>query len=160
MEELHVGNGGFDTGLTNMASYLGNVILPIFAGLVLCLGIYNLAHKARSGERYLTATMACLLASGFVRLAEHFGVQASGQDQFYNALLSLTNWVGNVIMPVYAGVNLIRAILSCSNGGMFEFTSMGGNVGRHLLVAIACLSVSAGIRLLEFFVTSGAGGIH
>lgn len=153
-------NGTFDTGLVNMASYIGNVILPVFAGLVLCLGIYQLAHRARSGERYITAALVCLCASGFVRLVEHFSGAGSGADQYFDALLALTNWVANVIMPVYAGVNLVRAVLSLSNGGMFEFTSMGGNVGRHVLVAVACLSVSGGLRLIEWFVTSGQGGIH
>ena len=153
-------SNSFDTALTAMASYLGNVILPICAGLALCIGLYQLAHRARAGERYLTAAVACLMASGFVRLAEYFSTQNSGQDQFFYALLGLTNWVANVVMPVYAAVNLIRAILSMSNGGMFEFTSMGGNTGRHVIVAVGCLAVSGGLRLLEFFVTSGAGGIH
>lgn len=160
MEGGPVGNGSFDTGLTAMASYLGNVILPICAGLVLCIGIYQLAHRARAGERYLSASVVCLLASGFVRLAEYFSTQNSGQDQFFYALLSLTNWVGNVVMPLYAAVNLLRAILAVSNGGMFELTSVGGNAARHVIVAVGCLAVSGGLRLLEFFVTSGAGGIH
>ena len=153
-------SGSFDTGLPSMASYIGNVILPVCAGLTLCVGIYQLAHHARAGERYVTAAVACLSASGFVRLAEYFSTQISSQDQFYYAFLSLTNWVGNVVMPLYAGVNFVRAILSVSNGGMFELTSMGGNAARHVLVGVGCLAVSGGLRLLEFFVTSGAGGIH
>ena len=152
--------GSFDTGLANMASYIGNIILPAISGLVLCIGVYNLARRANSGERYITAAMVCLLASGFVRLAEYFAKQNSGQDQFYYAILSLTNWVGNVIMPLYAGVNFLRGVLSISNGGMFEMTTVGGNVSRHFIVGIACLSVSGGLRLLEHFVASGAGGIH
>jgi hypothetical protein len=149
----------FDVALTSMASYLGNVILPTCAGLTLCIGIYNLAHKARSGERYLTAAMVCLMVSGFVRLAEHFSVQQGGADQFYMALLSLTNWVGNVIMPLYAAINIVRAGLSISHGS-FELTTVGGNTARHVIVAIACVGVSMGLRLIEWFVTTGARGIH
>ena len=70
-------SGSFDTGLTSMASYIGNVILPVCAGLTLCVGIYQLAHHARAGERYVTAAVACLSASGFVRLAEYFSTQNS-----------------------------------------------------------------------------------
>lgn len=151
-----VTNATFDVALDSMASYLGNVILPTTAGLVLCVGIYNLAHRARSGERYLTAAMLCLLASGFCRLAEYFSTMQTGQDQFYYAILGLTNWVANVIMPVYAAINLIRGILAIDNGGMFEFTTMGGNVGRHFLVAVLCLCVSGGLRLLEWFVNTPA----
>jgi hypothetical protein len=158
---LLAGSPSLDTGLIQMASYLGNVILPVIAGLCLCKGVYDLAHKASSGEHYVTAALACLLASGFVRLAEHFtGASTTNQDQYYQALLSLTNWIANVILPIYAAVDLLRGILSLSNGGMFEFTSLGGNVGRHFLVAIACVSVSGGLRLLEWFVKSGAGGLH
>ena len=141
-----------------MASYLGNVILPVSAGLVLCIGVFQLAHKARSGEHYLTAAMVCLMASGFVRLAEYFSMQGSGQDQFFTAFLSLTNWVANVVLPVYAGLNLVRGILSIT--GSFELTSMGGNTARHFLVAVCCLSISGGLRVLEWFVTTGAGGLH
>jgi hypothetical protein len=155
---LLAASGNFDDGLVQMASYLGNVILPVCAGIVLCIGVYHLAHQARSGERYLTAAMLCLLASGFMRLAEHFATQGSGQDQFYTALLSLTNWLANVVMPVYAGVNLVRGILS--HTGSFELTSMGGNTARHFIVAVACLSISGGLRLLEWFVSTGAGGLH
>jgi hypothetical protein len=149
----------FDTALTSMASYIGNVIMPAAAGITLCIGIYNLAHKAKSGERYLTATMACLLISGFIRMVEYFSKQQTGQDQFYVSFLTMTNWTGNVIMPMYAVINIIRAGLSVSNSS-FEFTSVGGNTGRHVIVAIACLGVSMGLRLLEWFVTTGAGGIH
>lgn len=149
----------FDTALTSMASYLGNVILPTCAGLTLCIGIYSLARKPQSGERYLTATMICLLVSGFVRLVEHFSVQQTGADQFYMALLSMTNWLANVIMPMYAVINIVRAGLSIS-GEAFEFTTVGGNTARHVIVAVACLGVSMGIRLIEWFVTSGAGGLH
>lgn len=150
----------FDTGLTSMASYLGNVILPVVAGLCLCVGVYQLAHKSKGGEHYVTCALACLMAAGFVRLAEHFaGTSYQDPDQYYNALISLTNWLANVVLPIYAAVNLLRGILSMSNGGMFELTSVGGNVGRHFMVAIACISLSGGLRLLEWFVSQGAGGI-
>jgi hypothetical protein len=137
-----------------MASYLGNVILPGCAGLTLCIGIYSLAHKPKTGERYLTAAMLCLMASGLVRLAEYFSTQQTGADQFYMAILSLGNWVGNVIMPIYAGINVVRAALSIDHEA-FELTSMGGNTLRHVIVAIACLGVAAAIRLVEWFVTTG-----
>jgi TRAP-type C4-dicarboxylate transport system permease small subunit len=142
-----------------MASYFGNIILPTCAGLALCMGIYQLAHKAKSGERSMTAAVACLSASGFVRLVESFSTQQTGQDQFWYALLGLTNWVANVIMPLYCAINLIRAVLSVSKQG-FELTTVGGNTQRHVIVAVACLGVSMALRLCEWFVTTGQGGIH
>ena len=154
-----MGSISFDTALNSMASYIGNLILPVCAGLVLCVGLYQLAHRAKAGERYITAAGACLLASGMIRLVESFSTQQTGQDQFYFALLGLTNWVGNVIMPMYCVVNLIRAILSVSKAS-FELTSVSGNTQRHVLVAIGCLGVSMTLRLLEWFVSTGAGGIH
>jgi hypothetical protein len=123
------------------------------------MGIYNLAHRAKSGEHYLTATMACLLVSGFIRMIEHFTQVQTDQDQFYMAILSMANWTGNVILPMYAAINFVRATLSISSSS-FELTSMGGNTGRHVVVGIACLGASMGLRLLEWFVAQGAGGIH
>ncbi len=37
----------FSTGLVNMANYLGNIILPISAGLVVAIGLY--AYSASRG---------------------------------------------------------------------------------------------------------------
>ncbi len=153
-----MGNATFDSALMNMASYIGNYILPISAGLVLCIGLYRYAHSPRIGERYVTAGLACLLVSALVRLAEHFSTQNSGQDQFFYALLSLTNWTANVIIPLYAAVALFRAILAYA--GFPQSVNHGGNVGRNILVCFGCLGVSMTLRLLEFFITSGAGGLH
>lgn len=126
---------------------------------MLCIGIYNLAHHAKAGERYITAAILTLSVSGLVRLVEYFSQVQAGPDQYYMAILSLTNWVSNVIMPMYAVVNLIRAGLSISKAS-FELTTVGGNTTRHVIVALGCLGVSMTLRLLEWFVTTGAGGIH
>lgn len=149
-------SGSIDTGLINLASYIGNVIMPAFAGLLFCTGLYHLAHKTRAGEHYLTATIVCLSASGLIRLAESFAGTTASADQYYNAILSLANWVANVIMPAYAVVNFIRAWLAYSDSGI---TSGGGSAVRHGLVGVACLGSSMGLRLIEWFITSGAGGI-
>lgn len=151
----------FNTALASMASYLGNGILPVLAGLSLVIGVYNLAHKASSGERYLTIALACLMCSGLVRLVESFATAGgtTNSTEFYTALLTMTNWLANVMLPIYAAVNVIRGVLSNASGGAFEFTSMSGNTSRHFMMAGACVCVSGGLRLLEFFVTAGTAGV-
>jgi hypothetical protein len=147
----------FDTGLMNMANYLGNVILPISAGLLICLGLYSYAHQ-QGLTRYIQGALACLMISGFVRMAEHLASQGSGAGQYEAALLGLVNWVANVVMPLYAAWALVKFTLAWS--GIMERTNIGMNYSRYLVVAIGCLSVSGIVRLLEWFVTQGSGGLH
>jgi hypothetical protein len=94
--------------------------------------------------------------SGLTRLAEYFVVTSpsvtAGGDTYSNALLNVTNWVANVILPVYAGVEVVRAGMSFE-----ELTTLKTDLKpvKHFMTAVMCLSVSATLRLLEYFVAQG-----
>jgi hypothetical protein len=147
----------FSNGLMLMANYFGNVILPIIAGLIICLGIYAFSQQ-KSGTHYIQAALACLLASGFLREAEFFFGTTTDSTMFYTGLLGLVNWVGNVIMPLYAVWCFARAVMAYS--GIFD--RHGQTSAKMLMVSgIGCLAVSGILRMLEYFVVQGAakGGL-
>jgi hypothetical protein len=73
--------GSFQPGLLNLANWMGNVMLPIGAGLILACGIYQFS-KGQELERYVLGAMAALLGSGLLRLAEVISQQNDGADQF------------------------------------------------------------------------------
>ena len=101
--------------------------------------------------------MAALCVSGLLRLAEVFAQQSSGTAQYWTALLSMANWTGNVILPVYAGIEIVRAVLGV--GGIFERLNIGDDWIRHFIAAGMSLSLSGLLRLFEYFIQSGTNGV-
>jgi len=77
-------------------------------------------------------------------------VQGQTGAQPEGAFLNFINWVGNVISPVGAGGAIVGAIVSWLTGRGF---------GRWVFAAAALLAVSGVTRLIEFWVTSGSGGV-
>jgi len=74
-----------------------------------------------------------------------------------SAILSLANWVGNVILPVYGGIEIVRAVLGV--GGFFERLNIGDDWIRHFIAGGACLCVSGLMRLMEHFIAAGTSGV-
>jgi len=77
-------------------------------------------------------------------------------DVYWVALLSLVNWVCNVLMPVYAGLQVAAGALR-----MGVVTRVHPTEGwmRHFVAAALCLLLSGLLRLAEFFVVQGTGGV-
>jgi len=147
----------FSAGLVSMANYLGNVILPICAGLVIALGLY--AYSQRSdGQRYIIGGLACLLVSGFVREAEFFIGSTTGSSMFMTGILGLVNWVCNVILPLYSVFCFSRGAMTL--GGFMERFNIGDDWTRYILTGIGCLGCSGIVRLLEYFILQSSGGVH
>jgi len=150
-------NGGsFDGGLLNLTNWVGNAVMPIFAALILAMGIYKYSRGYHI-DSYIGGTMAALSVSGLLRLAEVFARQGSGTTQYWSAILSLADWVGNVILPVYGGIEIVRAVLGL--GGFFERLNIGDDWIRHFIAGGACLCVSGLMRLMEHFIASGTSGV-
>ncbi len=84
--------------------------------------------------------------------APQLNVAVQGQTgaQPEGAFLNFVNWVGNVIAPVGAGIAVVGAVVSFATGrGVF----------RWLITAAGMLAISGLTRLVEFFITSGSGGV-
>lgn len=60
----------------------------------------------------------------------------------YNGILNLTNWTGNVIMPVVAGLFIVIAVVNFSRGREYS---------HQMYAALLCLLVSGLLRAMETF---------
>ena len=85
------------------------------------------------------------------------GICAGWGHRGSSAILSLKppNWVGNVILPVYGGIEIARAVLGV--GGFFETPCRqqlrcGGFIHRRSLPPVGLM------RLMEHFVTAAKRG--
>lgn len=149
MGETLTGIGSFSQGLINLSNWVGNVFLPLMTVVCVCLAAWSYAHR-RDGGRYIVGGFACLTASGLVRLAESFVEAGSGSTQYYTALLTMVNYLGNVVMPMYAGVEVFLGVLAWSGFG--DRLYIGDDWSRHLLVAMLCVAISGAVRMMEWMI--------
>jgi len=70
--------------------------------------------------------------------------------------VTMINWVGNVILPVYAAAQVAIGALGI---GMFSHIHPTSSWMRHFCAAGLCLMISGLLRLAEFFVAQGTGGV-
>jgi hypothetical protein len=147
----------FDHGILNLANWAGNVILPTIAGLFIAVAILQFS-KGADASHAVYGAFACLMASGLVRATETFASQRawSDPDQYWVAVLTLVNWTCNVLLPVYAGLQVAVGAMSLATDHHFHPASKWM---RHFATAALCLMVSGLLRLAEFFVSRGTGGI-
>jgi hypothetical protein len=154
---VNLGNMSFDQGILNLANWMGNVILPTLAGLFIILAILEFS-KGRDVSHSMYGALACLLVSGLTRMFETFAGQRAWNDPdlYWVALITLINWLGNVILPVYAGLHVAAGALRT---GLFSSIHPSSGGVRHFVTAALCLLVSGLLRLAEFFVAQGTAGV-
>lgn len=147
----------FDHGILYLANWLGNVIMPTLAGLFIAMAVLQFA-KGQEFSHAMYGALGCLMVSGLTRALETFASQAAwnNPDLPWLALTSLINWISNVILPLYAASQVAAGALRM---GMFSYIHPTSGWMRHFLVAGFCLMVSGLLRLAEFFVSQGVGGV-
>ena len=147
----------FTNGFLNLTNWVGNAILPVLAALFFAIAILRFA-RSESYPSAMYAGLLCLMASGLLRTLETFATQRAWNDPdvYWVALTTLVDWVCNVLMPAYAGLQVAAGALR-----MGIITRIHPTEGwmRHFLVAALCLLLSGLLRLAEFFVIHGTGGI-
>lgn len=147
----------FANGLLNLTNWAGNVILPTLAGLFFAVAVLKFARS----EPYAWSMYGgffCLMSSGLLRAMETFASQRAWNDPdvYWVSLLTLVNWICNVLMPVYAGLQVAAGALR-----MGVVTRVHPTEGwmRHFVAAGLCLMLSGLLRLAEFFIAHGTAGI-
>ncbi len=144
-------------GLLNLTNWTGNVIMPIMAGLFLVVTVLNFS-RARETSRPMYAALLCLLVSGLLRAMETFATQRAWNDpDIYGvAIKTFVDWTANVLLPVYAAMQVAAGALDMMANVRFHFSA---GWLRHFAAAGLCLAVSGLLRLSEFFVIHGTSGI-
>ena len=104
-------------GLLNLTNWLGNVIMPTMAGLFAAAAIYRFS-KAQPYSHLGYAALASLMCSGLLRVMESFSNQASwnNPDRYWISVLTLVDWVGNVLLPLYGAGQVVLAAVHFAEG--------------------------------------------
>lgn len=147
----------FGNGILNLANWLGNVIMPTMAALLFVVAIVRYA-RGSPWSYPMWAAVAALCVSGLLRALETFSSQLAWNDPdlTWNTLLNLVNWIGNVFLPIYAVGQVVLGAVQFAGVGRL----MPGSAWlRHFTAAGLCLLASGVLRLAEFFVTQGSGGV-
>lgn len=148
----------FQTGLLNLTSWLGNVIMPTVAGLFAAAAIYHFS-KGRPFQHYSYAALAALLCSGLLRAMESFANEAAwnNPDRYWISVLTLVNWVGNVLLPLYGVIQVVLAVTHYA--GLLERMTVGEAWVRNAVAAMCSFGLSGLLRLGEFWVQHGTAGV-
>ena len=149
----------FEHGLLNLTNWAGNVIMPTLAGLFFAAAIYNFS-KGQAYSHLSWAGFASLMCSGLLRALEGFAQQAGAgdPDRYWISILTLVNWVGNVILPLYGVQQVVMAVLH--SAGVLERLTIGDAWVRNVVSAMMCFGLSGLLRLAESFIQNGTAGVR
>ncbi len=149
----------FENGLLNLTNWTANVIMPTIAGLFAAAAIYRFS-KAQPYSHMSYAALAALMCSGLLRALETFAAQsgASDPDRFWISILTVTNWVGNVMLPLYGTLQVVMAVVHYA--GLLERMTIGEAWVRNLASAMMCFGLSGLLRLGEFWIANGTAGVR
>ena len=73
-------------------------------------------------------------------------------------MLTLVNWVGNVLLPLYGAGQVVLAVAHFA--GLLERMTIGEAWVRNLISAMCCFSLSGLLRLGEFWIQHGTAGVR
>lgn len=132
----------FGSGLNSLASLLVNTLVPGLGAFFVVMAIVSLSQSNGLEERYIFAAILSLLVKGIYLLLQSYAAQ--GPTAGFIALIGYT---GNVLMPIYAGWNLIKGFLSL--GGVLESVIVKGEPVRYFIVAFLSLMVAGVCHLLD-----------
>ena len=148
----------FLTGLTNLTNWFGNVIMPTLAGLFFVVSVLRFS-RGGSHQYSMYAGFAALMVSGLLRAIERFALQRAWNDPdaIWITLLGLVNWSANVFLPLYGVLQVVICVMHF--GGMGFRIYPGAPWARDILSAMICFGLSGVLRLAEFFIAQGTGGV-
>jgi hypothetical protein len=147
-----------ENGLLNLTNWTGNVIMPTVAGLVFAAALSQFS-KGHPYSHFSWAGFAALMCSGLLRTLEAFAQQAgaSDPDRYWISILTLVNWVGNVMLPLYGVIQVVMLVLH--SAGVLERMTIGDAWVRNLVAAMMCFGLSGLLRLVEFWIQNGTAGV-
>jgi hypothetical protein len=145
-----------DSGLTNLASWAGNVMMPTVAGLFFAGAVYRYS-KGHGHEQLVYGGFLSLMCSGMMRALEGFASNAgpTSPDAYWHVVLSLVNYIGNVILPIFALTQFGAMVLHM--GGVLEEVYPGSVWIRKFITGVAALMVSGILRFAEAMVSQAHG---
>ncbi|PYY25018.1 MAG: hypothetical protein DMG62_00115 [Acidobacteria bacterium] len=149
----------FESGLLNLTNWAGNVIMPTLAGLFFAAAIYHFS-KGQPYSHLSWSGFAALMCSGLLRALESFSQQLgpNDPDRYWIGVLTLANWTGNVMLPLYGVIQVVMVVLH--SAGVLERMTIGDPWVRNLTSAMMCFGLSGLLRLAEFWIQNGTTGVR
>lgn len=149
---------GLSNGVLNLTNWLGNVIMPTLAGLFAATAVYQFGRN-RSHHQFAYAALASMMCSGLLRAMESFASQAAwnNPDRYWISILTLVNWVGNVLLPLYGVIQVVLAVTHYA--GLLERVTVGEAWVRNLVTAMCSFGLSGLLRLGESWIQHGTMGV-
>lgn len=139
-----------------------SMLLPV-ANIVGSLAVIYFCLPSRVAKRARLTILLALITIGAACapasvIAQNLGqtpavgvaVQGETAAQPEGTLLNAMNWLGNVICPVAAGGTLVGTVTKATTGGKWVPWAVG---------TAGLLSVSGGLRLMEYFIMNGRTGV-
>src|SRR5260370_9063162 len=105
-------SGNLLTALQKLTKWIGYLVLPTLAGLCVIVAIYNYSERKEAG-RYVVAALLCLMGPACALLINFFVTSpapSAGADVVSGGLMNAINWLGNVIMPLFAVIIVVREV--------------------------------------------------
>ena len=101
-----------------------------------------------------------MMCSGLLRTLEAFAQQAgpNDPDRYWISILTLVDWVGNVILPTYGVIQIVLMVLH--SAGVLERMTIGEAWVRNFVTAMMCFGLSGMLRLAEFWIRNGTAGVR
>lgn len=145
-----------DGGITHLASWGGNTIMPTLSGLFFAGAVYRYS-KGGAFEQFLYGGFASLMCSGMLRAIEGFVSQAgaTNADAYWLALVALVSYVGNVILPIFAMTQF--GAMALHMGGVMTEIYPGSVWIRKAIAGFGALMISGLLRFAEHMVTNAHG---
>ena len=138
--------------------------LLLLANIVGCLTVVYFCLPSYIAKQSRLTLLLALMVIGAIGapaavVAQNLGqepaigvaVQGETAAQPEGTLLNAMNWLGNVICPVAAGGTLVGTVTKATTGGKWVPWAVGTG---------GLLSVSGGLRLIEYFVMNGRMGVQ
>jgi hypothetical protein len=134
-----------DSGITHLASWGGNTIMPTLSGLFFAGAVYRYSKGGAYGQ-FLYGDFGALMCSGTLRTLEGFVTHAgpTNADAYYLALVALVSYVGNVILPVFALTQF--GAMALHMGGVMAEIYPGSTWLRHMIAGFGTLMISGILR--------------
>ena len=79
-------------------------------------------------------------------------------DRYWISILTLVNWVGNVLLPLYGAGQVVLAVVHFA--GLLERMTIGEAWVRNVVAAMCCFGLSGLLRLGEFWIQHGTAGVR
>ena len=118
----------FYNGILNLTNWVGERDLAhVLAALFIAIAILQFSKGTGVFAPALYGGFLCLVASGLLRAFETFASQRAWNDPdvYWIALVSLVDWLGNVILPLYAALQVAAGALDLATDVRFHYSAAG-----------------------------------